>query len=150
MTILGYYALKKSIEMWYYLRTISRYGQAMMNKLIMNGLTPIPCWSQSFVVYQINNFHNKKNNEKFIIPSTTFRCDRHNSRFLYPSLTATRSWEYRWNILLNKSLKWHTFTQRTNTRSKSAVSPHLLVQSKQQQHQRFSKTTSSLLIVARP
>ena len=35
-----------------------------MNKLIMNGLTPIPCRSQSFVVYQINNFHNKKNRMK--------------------------------------------------------------------------------------
>ena len=83
--------------MRYYLRKISQHGLVMMiEQLTMNGLKTIPYRRKSFVVYQINIFHNKKRkNEKLPVPSTTFRCDRHSSRFLYPSFTATRSWEYR-------------------------------------------------------
>ena len=38
-------------------------------------------------------------------------------------------------MIINIILKWRTFTQRANTRSKSTVSRHLLVQSKQWKHQ---------------
>ena len=47
--------------MRYYLRKISQHGLVMMiEQLTMDGLKTIPYRRKSFVVYQINIFHNKK------------------------------------------------------------------------------------------